>query len=711
MSAPTVPVLSESVLKHRPRLSGVCPPQAWVRMLGVGLAASIILGVIAHYIGITIGWLGGLITELPDLLAGTGGCGIGCVVIFALVAFAVVVVFAYPFLVGAFIGTIVENLGKAGKCRNANAARWAGAFQGVVTYATHVTIAVLVNGGPHVLAVDVAAIGGLFDLTLTGTPWWMVVMMAIEAIILVGTSAAVASHAVEQSTFCEEHGIWYGSWQQARYPVGSADPIAETLESGTVWGLEAVTQLTSQDFPHLLIRTRRCPTGPACDVEIAGKVIWQEKKVGKEGKESTKQCTKDWFDIMVPASLAEALDEALGLTETDIPSDISARRATQDARAASPVRGQREEGPNLVRLCLFREGSAPDEDTALDVLRHFHPEIPREKARSLVYVQGMTGMPSSPSMYATGILCRLHDEANWPDYTDTSRYEWRIHDEGRDPRTGGRTIVLRIYQSAASSRAPSQARQTNAPRSLNEFARRACKSKTTISVQMSEVSQLTDCLWDSLQEEYPDLESGEVLTHAQDGLTLSCPDCGQFSEQVVPFLGFAGMFQNATFGGGNAAALAQGRCPGCGGSSVIATFDPARIKARSAAPATSAIAARSEALGRDSSKTAAGRQRPALVVAADQKPEARPNFLAIASLILGISALLLGCSIVVGAPLGIAAAITGYIGRRRAAEEGGTQSEERMALAGMILGGVSLVVGAITLVFLSVVWLMGLVDL
>jgi hypothetical protein len=49
------------------------------------------------------------------------------------------------------------------------------------------------------------------------------------------------------------------------------------------------------------------------------------------------------------------------------------------------------------------------------------------------------------------------------------------------------------------------------------------------------------------------------------------------------------MMQGATFGGPNVAALAQGRCPSCGGSSVVVTFDPAKIKARNAALASSPV--------------------------------------------------------------------------------------------------------------------------
>lgn len=442
MAAPTLPVLSESVLKRRPRLSGVCPAQAWLRMLGVGLAASIVVGVIAHYLGLAIRWVGGLIDAVPYWLSEAGGCGICCVVVPALVAFGAVVL-AYPFAVGAANGTIIGSLGRGGECRSTRAAAWAGAIQGMLAYAAHVAIAVLVDGGLHVLAVDAATIGVLFDTTLTGTPWWMIVWTAVEAIIVIGLSAYAASDAIARSAFCEEHGVWFGPWREARYPVRLAEPIAHMLENGAPQDLEGFTPVRSTDFPHLLVSTRRCPVDPSCDVQMAGQLVWQEKKVEKEGKESVQRHTRDWFDTMVPASLADALDEALELKETGTPGEISAKRAARDAQAASP---------KLVRLCIFREGSAPDEDTALQILHRFHPEIPREEARSLIYVQGVSHMPPSPHIYAVGMLSRLRDEADWPDYSDTSRYEWWIDDEGTYPRTGTRMMVLRIYELGPGSR-------------------------------------------------------------------------------------------------------------------------------------------------------------------------------------------------------------------------------------------------------------------
>ena len=71
----------------------------------------------------------------------------------------------------------------------------------------------------------------------------------------------------------------------------------------------------------------------------------------------------------------------------------------------------------------------------------------------------------------------------------------------------------------------------------------------------------------------------------------------------------------------------------------------------------------------------------------------KTNGLAITSLILGIVAIPLGCCYGSGALFGVAAFITGLIGHRQTKESGGAQSGEGMALAGMILGGVSVLVG------------------
>ncbi len=76
------------------------------------------------------------------------------------------------------------------------------------------------------------------------------------------------------------------------------------------------------------------------------------------------------------------------------------------------------------------------------------------------------------------------------------------------------------------------------------------------------------------------------------------------------------------------------------------------------------------------------------------------NGLAIASLVCGILTMVLGfCCGFVGLIPGIAALVTGYLGLRKADEMGG--SGKGMAIAGMVLGGIGLVISLIFAIFIG----------
>ncbi|MBW0015366.1 DUF4190 domain-containing protein [Mycobacterium sp.] len=71
-------------------------------------------------------------------------------------------------------------------------------------------------------------------------------------------------------------------------------------------------------------------------------------------------------------------------------------------------------------------------------------------------------------------------------------------------------------------------------------------------------------------------------------------------------------------------------------------------------------------------------------------PDSPRNEFGVASLILGLVALI-SCWLMIGVPLGIAAVITGDIGRRRV--QRGSASNPRTATAGIVLGVVAIVAG------------------
>ena len=75
-------------------------------------------------------------------------------------------------------------------------------------------------------------------------------------------------------------------------------------------------------------------------------------------------------------------------------------------------------------------------------------------------------------------------------------------------------------------------------------------------------------------------------------------------------------------------------------------------------------------------------------------PDAPRNEVGVASLLVGIVALIT-CWLLIGVPFGIAAVITGDVGRRRV--QRGEANNPRIALAGMVLGAVSIVAGLVAI--------------
>jgi Domain of unknown function (DUF4190) len=81
-------------------------------------------------------------------------------------------------------------------------------------------------------------------------------------------------------------------------------------------------------------------------------------------------------------------------------------------------------------------------------------------------------------------------------------------------------------------------------------------------------------------------------------------------------------------------------------------------------------------------------------------PDAPRNQVGVASLILGISALLT-CWLLLGVPLGVAAVVTGDIARRKVAR--GEANNPRIATTGLALGVVAILAGLVAIGYYS--WL------
>jgi hypothetical protein len=75
-------------------------------------------------------------------------------------------------------------------------------------------------------------------------------------------------------------------------------------------------------------------------------------------------------------------------------------------------------------------------------------------------------------------------------------------------------------------------------------------------------------------------------------------------------------------------------------------------------------------------------------------PDAPRNEFGVASLILGLVALIT-CWLMIGVPFGIAAVITGDIGRGRVKR--GEANNPRVAIAGIVLGAVAILAGLVAI--------------
>ena len=85
----------------------------------------------------------------------------------------------------------------------------------------------------------------------------------------------------------------------------------------------------------------------------------------------------------------------------------------------------------------------------------------------------------------------------------------------------------------------------------------------------------------------------------------------------------------------------------------------------------------------------------------------KTNTLSVVSLVTGIIGIPLYICYGAGILFGIIAVITGYIGRKQIQESGGTQGGSGIATAGLILGGIPLVLGVCAICVIVVLTLLG----
>ena len=120
--------------------------------------------------------------------------------------------------------------------------------------------------------------------------------------------------------------------------------------------------------------------------------------------------------------------------------------------------------------------------------------------------------------------------------------------------------------------------------SCQEFAESAVRRKTRIRTEFSALPQIIDLLGEVQEKAYPNADMGKIGGQLEDAFRFRCPNCGPLKSSAVLMVAvmksLQGMSPNTatSFGGPNAANLAHGRCPGCGGTTFDIAYDPYKLK-------------------------------------------------------------------------------------------------------------------------------------
>ena len=306
MSKPQLPSVPESVRERAYKPSGKWTSRSLALMSGLGLPAAAIIGVVGHYVGLVFPLLVGLLVALFAIvgnLCGMLGCLGALTIIFSVLLFG----FLYPAAAGAAIGYVTWLLALRSKCRSSRWAASIGLLGGAVGYSVLSFITFQRFGMVRLSSQMVSTY-----LELTNTPWWLYVLVGLDALVFVGIATLVPYTQVKETPFCEGCEEWYGSWKDRKFSLEIAEPLLQALETGSAQTLRTLEEISSvAEHPYLEVKLRRCPSCDISDFQVAASAAWKEVTTDKEGQKKTEIKTEEWFKAMAPADLGTQLDEIL----------------------------------------------------------------------------------------------------------------------------------------------------------------------------------------------------------------------------------------------------------------------------------------------------------------------------------------------------------------------------------------------------------------
>ena len=343
MSNFALPELSPAVLKKTHHWSGICPPQAWAVMLLLGLPLSFGLGLLCKYV---FGFLNIIISLLPLFIYGLVAWYSKFWAIVFICFFLALFFFVYPMILGSLAGIASGYISKFSHNRNPLIWRGFGLAASLCAYAGYLYIPFSRQQVVYpILAsvADITSMGFGLQVGYQTLPGLYIFVAVLEAGLAAYFAFRFASQMAEEETYCETHKTWHAQEKIGFISEADADLLVAALESENHETLKSIHKFSSEDYPHLEIKTRHCPVEPACQVDLTCTLAWLEFKTDKRGKTSETKKKETWFKLLVPAAFGQILEETLALQPS--------REAKRPV--APPVKNQPK--PNQVSLADFVE--------------------------------------------------------------------------------------------------------------------------------------------------------------------------------------------------------------------------------------------------------------------------------------------------------------------------------------------------------------------
>jgi uncharacterized membrane protein YeaQ/YmgE (transglycosylase-associated protein family) len=278
--------------------------------------SSLLIGVAAHYGGL---WLPLLINKSPDiwnsvsylLASNFSMCGLMVfmpVAVVMLGAIFIVLVLGfvwYPVVVGYTIGWLSKRLSRELKCRSPFLAVSMGLIGSATAYTSLSFLRFHVFG-----TLDTSFSVASFTID-AGSPWWLTVLVAIDALLILALGSLTPLKFVKWNPFCEVSGHWYSIWKSGKLSPKAAGTFLEALSTGTLIDKAPLKRVTQP--PDIAINLYKCPSCNASDVQVT--VLFEQSRNSSTNK--TTIIYEVWLRTMVSAQLGEELAQAISPVSDD----------------------------------------------------------------------------------------------------------------------------------------------------------------------------------------------------------------------------------------------------------------------------------------------------------------------------------------------------------------------------------------------------------